>query len=130
MKRNSKLVMMIRWLARVLAVCIFLFWGGFFVGHLQEWFIQPFPQLPPLKVCVGQVLHFLLLAGLLVALRWEAVGSTLVIVASFAFLYGRTGSRFPVFFGMTVLPVLLLLFCWWHDRKTSATPSAGGSVPQ
>jgi len=119
MKTNSKLVTVIRWLARVLAVCVFLLWGAFFVEHLQEWFIQPYPQLPPLKVCAGMALHFLLLAGLIIALRWELVGSLAVIVTAFAFFYDKAGSRFPVLFGLTVLPALLLAFCWWQDRRTA-----------
>jgi len=35
----------IRWSARVLGLAVFLFWGAFFVGHLQ-WFSHP-SQLPP-----------------------------------------------------------------------------------
>jgi len=119
MKTNSKTkpVMVIRWLARVLAVCLLVFFGAFFVEHVLEWFIRPFPQHPPLRVCVGMALHFLLLVGLLIALRWELAGSLMVIVTAFAFLHDKTGSGFPLIFGLTALPVLLLLFCWWHDRK-------------
>jgi len=129
MKTNSpnsktKVVGVIRWPARALAVCVFLFWGAFFVEHLQEWFIQPFPHHPPLKVCVGMALHFLMLAGLIVALRWELVGSLMVILAAFGFFYHISGSPFSLFFGLTALPALLLLFCWWRDWKTSAAAPA------
>jgi hypothetical protein len=97
-----------RWLARLLIVGVFLLWGAFFVEHTQEWFVAPFPQLPPPRVCVGQGLHLLLLVGLLVSLRWPRLGVVWVVVAAFAFFSGRTGARFPMFFGLTVLPVLLL----------------------
>ena len=121
MKTHSKLVTVIRWLGRALAICVFLFWGGFFVEHLQEWFVKPFPNHPPLKVCAGMALHFLLLVGLLIVLRWELAGGLMVIAAAFTFFYHISGSPFSLYFGLTALPALLLLFCWWHDRKTSAT---------
>lgn len=119
MKANSMSVVVtgIRWLGRLLALGVFLLWGAFFVEHAQEWVIAPSPNLPPLEVCVGQALHLLLLVGLLVSLRWPRIGSVWVIVAAFAFFHGKTGSRFPVFFGLTILPVLLLLLCGWLDRR-------------
>lgn len=105
-----------RWLARALVVCVFFLWGAFFVEHTQEWFVAPFPQLPPLKVCIGQALHLLMLVGLLAGLRWPRLGAVWVAVTAFAFFAGKTGSRFPLFFGLTVFPVLLLLLCWWLER--------------
>jgi hypothetical protein len=110
-------VISLHWLARVLVVAVFLLWGAFFVEHTQEWFIAPFPQLPPLKVCVGQGLHLLMLIGLLTSLRWPRLGIVWVVVTAFAFFVDKTGSRFPVFFGLTILPVLLLGLCAWLDRK-------------
>jgi hypothetical protein len=90
---------------------VFLLWGAFFVEHTREWFVAPFPQLPPPKVWMGQALHLLLLAGLLVSLRWPRVGGVWVAVAAFAFFFDKAGSQLPVFFGMTVLPVLVLVLC-------------------
>lgn len=114
---RSLAVSLLRWLARALAVGVFLLWGAFFVEHTQEWFIAPFPHLPPLKVCLGQALHLLMLGGLLVSLRWPRLGAVWVAVSAFAFFVDKTGSRFPVFFGMTIGPVLLLLLCDWLDRR-------------
>ena len=106
------------WLARALVLGVFLLWGAFFVEHTQEWFIAPFPQHPPLKVCIGQALHLLMLVGLLVSLRWPRLGAVWVVVTAFAFFVDKTGSRFPVFFGLTIVPVLLLALCAWLDGKT------------
>jgi hypothetical protein len=114
--RNRSLALL-HWMARALVAGVFLLWGAFFVEHMHEWFIAPFPHRPPLKVCFGQALHFLLLVGLLVSLRWPRVGAGWVVVAAFAFFIDKTGARFPLFFGLTVLPSLLLLFCGWLDQK-------------
>jgi hypothetical protein len=105
------IVTLLRWLARALVVGVFLFWGSFFVAHTQEWFIVPLPQVPPLKVWVAQTLHLLLLVGLLGSLRWPRAGGLVVVVAAFTFFLQCAGARFPVFFGLTVLPVLLLALC-------------------
>jgi len=48
MKPKFTFETLVRWLAQGLAVCLFLFWGAFFVEHVREWFIAPFPKHPPL----------------------------------------------------------------------------------
>lgn len=110
-------VVLLGGLARVALVGVFLLWGAFFVEHLQEWFIAPLPNLPPLRVWLGQGLHLFMLIGLLASLRWPRVGAVWVAVSAFAFLHDKAGARFPVFFGMTMGPVLLLLFCRWLARR-------------
>jgi len=130
MKTESKnlTLTLVSWLARLLALGVFLLWGAFFVEHTQAWFVAPFPQWPPLKVCLGQALHLLLLVGLLVSLRWPRVGGVWVIVTAFAFFHGRAGARFPVFFALTVLPAVALLFCDWLRRRArdrEAMPDTG-----
>jgi hypothetical protein len=117
MKNEIKIVSVIRWLARGLNVCLFLFWGAFFLAHLKEWFITPFPDHPPFKVWLSMAWHGLLLAGLLLAWRRERVGSLMILVAGFAFFHGAAGRMFPVFFGLTSLPAFLLLWCWWRTRS-------------
>lgn len=112
------------WLARAATAVVFLFWGAFFVEHLKEWFIEPFPNVPPPKVWLGQFLHFLMLAGLLVALRWPQVGSPVAIGAAAVFL-ARTGPNYPVFLTGTVLPVLVLIGTWWGLRRVRAATRAG-----
>jgi len=106
-----------RWVARVLALAVFLLWGAFFVEHTGEWFVAPFPQLPPLKVCLFQCLHLLLLLGLLASLRWPRLGLIWVAVVACAFFLPVAGARFSIFFGITILPVLLLALCDWLNQS-------------
>jgi hypothetical protein len=122
-------VTVLRWLARALVIAVFLLWGAFFVEHTQEWFIAPFPNHPPLKVCLGQGLHLLMLLGLLAGLRWPRLSAAWVAVTAFAFFVDKTGSSFPVFFGMTVLPVLLLAFCDWFDRRATRSNNVQLATP-
>lgn len=98
------------WIGRIGTVMVFLFWGAFFVEHLAEWFVRPFPRTPPAKIWLGQALHFFMLAALLMALRWPRVGCLLVVLSAGTFLV-RAGASFPLFFALTILPVLLLLGC-------------------
>lgn len=108
-------VTLVHLLARALVVGVFLLWGAFFVEHTLEWFIAPFPHLPPLKVCLGQALHLLMLLGLLASLRWPRVGAVWVGVSAFAFFVDKAGANFPLFFGLTLGPVLLVLCCAWLE---------------
>jgi len=119
MNRVKLAVTLTRWLARGLAVCVFLLWGAFFVEHLLEWFVKPFPNHPPLKVCAAMALHFLMLAGLLLALRWKVAGGLLAIAAAFTFFYHISGSPISLYFGLTALPAVLLLLCWSLDRRSA-----------
>jgi hypothetical protein len=104
----------------VLAVLIFLFWGGFFVEHLNEWFIAPRPRTPPASVWFGQFLHLMMLVGLLVVLRWPRIGAVLVIGSALAF-FPRAGQNYALFTVITSMPALLLVLCWYLRR--------GGRMP-
>lgn len=117
---------LVLWLARGLAVCLFLFWGAFFGEHIQEWFIAPFPEHPPLRVCVTVGWHGLLLMGLLLLLRWQLIGSLIVLVAGGVFFFSVAGKSALLFFGITALPAVLSLYCWWERRHGSADPAPAG----
>jgi hypothetical protein len=113
MKPNAKKLALLvtHWLARLFVLGVFLLGGAFFVDHTREWFLAPWPQLPPLKVCAFQALHLLLLAGLLASLWWSRLGLVWVSLAAGAFFLPAAGARALVFVGLTILPVLLLAFC-------------------
>jgi hypothetical protein len=111
------------WLGRVLAVLVFLFWGAFFVEHLTEWFARPLSNPPPVQVWLGQALHFLMLAGLILALRWERLGGAVVAVAGLLFLT-RAGANFPMFYGLTLLPVVIMVGSRWAIRQAPASAVA------
>jgi hypothetical protein len=103
----------LRWIARLLAFALFVFWGLFFLEHIWEWFIRPYPQIPPPKVWVGQTLHFLILAGLVIGFRWELTGGLLTIIASVLFFADKA----PLFILPTIVPAILYLYCWHEDRS-------------
>jgi hypothetical protein len=53
------------------------------------------------------VFHGLLLAGLLLAWRWELIGGLTVVAAAAIFFRGALGPRFWLFFVLTAIPGFL-----------------------
>ena len=127
MNMKSGILKVALWLARGLALCLFLFWGAFFVEHIQEWFITPFPAHPPLRVCWMVGMHALLLAGLLLVLRWQLIGSLIVLGAGGVFFFSVAGKSALLFFGVTALPALLALYYWWQQRRLSDDSATAGA---
>lgn len=103
----------VRWTARVTGLLLFLLWGTFFVEHLAEWFSDP-ANLPPLFVFAGQILHGLMLAGFIVAWRWEFPGALMIIVFSLLFFLMVHAL---VFFPVTIIPAILSLAAWRLSRE-------------
>ena len=95
-------------LARVLAILLFLFWGAFFLEHLSEWFIKPFPQTPPPTVWLRQALHLTLLIALLISLKWHLFGSILIIISAALFFPAK--GALPWLF-VIIAPALVFLAC-------------------
>ncbi len=108
MRTRIVLAQLTIWSGRLLAVGFSLLWGAFFLEHLK-WFAEPGIGLPPAKVWLLQLAHLVMLIGLLVLLRWELLGGVITVLASLVFFGFVAGKHFPVFFGMTVLPVVLVL---------------------
>jgi hypothetical protein len=107
----------------VLAALLILFWGAFFVEHLREWFVQPWPQTPPPKVWWGQALHLAVLLALAALWRWELAGGIAAVILSFAFFFGRAGDHFLLFAAVTALPgVLTMLAAWLRSRDPLRPP--------
>ncbi len=109
-----QVTLILRWTARLLGLLVFLFWGAFFVEHLA-WFAHP-SKLPPAAVFFGQTLHFLMLAGLILAWKWEIPGALLVLATSFIFFYSKAGENFLLFFGITAIPAILFLTVAFLDH--------------
>ena len=65
--------------------------------------------MPPTHVWLLQLAHLLLLVDLLVLLRWEVPGSALTIATALVYFAAVAGPRFPLFFGLTIVPVVLIL---------------------
>lgn len=109
-------VIAVTWIARVFAILVFLLWGSFFVEHLIEWFLKPLPSTPPPAVWFGQLLHLLMLVGLIVVLRWPRAGAAIIITSALAF-FPRAGDNNALFTFITSLPALLLVACWYLSAK-------------
>ena len=108
----------IRWIARAISIALFLVWGAFFIEHLS-WFFGS-GERPPATVWLLQAVHLLLLAGLILALKWELAGSVLIIVSALIFFSQAAGERFLPFFAITIVPAFLFLVCWWKTRGPSS----------
>lgn len=104
------------WIGRLVAACLLLFWGGFFVEHLREWFLRADGQYPPLKVWIGQALHFGMLLGLAISLKWEKLGALLTVVATAVFFAHIGGRGFPFLALMNLAPIVFFA-AWWMSRK-------------
>lgn len=117
----SRLALVALWSGRVLAIALFAVWGAFFVEHLG-WFLHPGRGLPPPRVWLLQLVHLTLLAGLLLLVYWETPGCVLTVVAALIFFAAVAGSRFPIFFGATVLPVALVLLGRLLQARSAEPP--------
>lgn len=113
----------LRWLARILAIGLFVFWGAFFVAHLREWFFHESGALPPVKVWIAQFLHLLMLIGLAILVWRPAVGSwaTLATTAAFFAWIGYSGELYlPL---LNAIPALMELVTHRKaDRSASVDP--------
>jgi hypothetical protein len=109
-----------RWLGRAAALLLLLFWGAFFVEHLVEWFLRPRGAYPPPRVWVAQFLHFAMLAGFAMMLRWELAGAVVMASATVLF-FARAGMRgFPWIACVNLLPVVFFAAYWAVARTRSA----------
>jgi hypothetical protein len=135
MKSGARVILVVSWTARLLALGLFLLWGAFFVEHMQEWFLRPEAGFPPPWVWGGQLAHLVLLVGLLMLLRWELAGAIVAILGAVAFFGGLiaiAGARtltMTALLAVTILPALLSLGCRYarHRPPGPAGPPLAGS---
>jgi hypothetical protein len=137
MKWSALTISIVCWTGRVLALGLFLFWGAFFVEHLQQGFLHSVKGLPPVGVWLGQLAHLTILVGLVALWRWPVPGSMLTILGSLSFFGGlaisgaTAGKQYLScleFLAVTIIPALLTLACWFARRQALAaakTPLAG-----
>ena len=113
----NKLII-VTWIARVTAVICFLFWGAFFVAHLNAWFITPLltkAQLPPLSIWMQKLLHLGFLVGYIIGFKRELIGGLLGVVSALAFCVSIGVLKFLPW---TILPGVLFLIAWTIDRTS------------
>lgn len=100
------------WTGRGLSLLLFLFWGAFFVEHMGEWFIAPKQGYPPPRIWVAQALHASILAGFLMMLRWDRLGTAVMAVSTIAFFSLIGMNRFPWVALVNVAPLPFFIFYW------------------
>lgn len=106
-----------KWGGRLTALLLLLLWGAFFVEHVSEWFMRPDGRYPPPWVWVGQVLHFLILVGFGLMLKWDRLGTVVMLIATIAFFSSIGMNRFP-YFGLINLAPVAFFTVYWLARKS------------
>jgi hypothetical protein len=133
MNRTALASRIVCWTARILALGLFIFWGAFFLEHVEEWFMHPFQESPPIWVWLAQFAHLAILVGLAALWRWPVGGSLLTMIASLTFFgglaisAGTAGHRYlplVAFFAITIIPALLSLACGLARKRPTQTDKA------
>jgi hypothetical protein len=111
----STTVIIVRWIARIISVLIFLFWGYFIVAHL---FGDSGQASRPLTANDFAQLSMMLLwlVGLALAWRWELPGAVVALTA--ALIGGLLNPNAMALAAIPAVPALLFLFCWWMSRPS------------
>lgn len=112
----SNQIKLARNFAKLFSFALFFLWGSFFVEHLT-WFFGNENNSPPIQVWLAQLSHFLLLIGYIVIVKWERVGSVLIIVNALVFFTYSAGVNAVPFIIVSSFPVLLFAFCWLKEKR-------------
>lgn len=114
------------WIGRALAAAMLVISGGFFVEHLNGWFLDLKQPTPPTWVAVGLGIHLAMLAGLAISLHWTRLGSAILLLATPAFIV-ETGVNlhyFPLITLFTLAPVIVYAAWWKLHRDAQALKTA------
>lgn len=111
-------IMVSRTAARILSVLLFLLWGAFFIEHLS-WFSTESLNTPRFRIWLAQGSHLLLLVGYLVSLRWDRVGSVLIVVNAVLFFSYAAGTNAAPFIIVSLFPVMLFAYGWMNPSSRS-----------
>jgi hypothetical protein len=109
MAASASILRVVRWAARLWGTGAALFWAAFFIEHLA-WF-TPGAAMPPLRVWLLQGVHFIMVAALLSAWRYERAGGSIALFASVVFLGAVAGPRLWLFLALTVPPAIAFIYC-------------------
>jgi len=83
--RGSWFGLALLWFGRGIGLLLAIFWGLFFVEHLNAWYLDP-KGWPPLWVTAAMVSHGVIILGLAAMLRWTWIGAALTLVGTIGFL--------------------------------------------
>jgi hypothetical protein len=105
-------VTVLRWVARVLGTALVLLIAAFAVGEGV-----PNPLHSSLAVSLCHVGMFAMLAGQIVAWRWEGVGGSLIIGSFVLFSVANHGMPLNIVFAPWLATGLFYHLCWWRTRR-------------
>ena len=111
-----------RWTARIAGTLMALFFLAFFVG-------EGFPNifLLPWRQSLSVLLMSAMMAGLLLAWKWEGLGGAVALAA--VALMPLIGTRGIGLFLVPAAIGLLHIVCWWSLRSGGAIWEVPGKVP-
>ncbi len=107
MKTQTLLLQAVLWLARISAVLMFVFWGGFFLEHLIQWFLRQDGLVPPPYVWLGQLFHLAMLIGLGLIVLWPGWGAAVTVASTILFFCSIGYNGFPYIALLNLSPVVL-----------------------
>ena len=115
---SGRAAAVLRWAARIWSLAALLILGAFFVEHLS-WFAQRGAP-PPWWVFLAQACHLLLLAGLLLAWRWEWQGAALALLGAAGFFaaIGFDADVVP-FMAVMAFPAVPWIVRTWIVRRAA-----------
>ena len=136
MKSNPLTMSIVCWTGRILALGLFLFWGGVLRRSTsKQWFLHPVDGFPPVWVWLGQLAHLAILIGLIGLWRWPVTVASppsserfpSSVVWRFQKAIAEADHLFLAFLAVTIIPALLTLACWFartHAMTNAKTPLA------
>lgn len=103
------------WMARLIALLLAFFWLIFWIEHTQEWVLVGRDSLP-IQVWVNLAFHTLMIAGLLVSLKWNGIGLAVLAVASLGFVWGLGfGSAWVLL--VNFIPIAAYALYWQRAKQ-------------
>ena len=103
-----------RWIGRALSAILFLLMGAFFLDHLGLLLGLEEGNLNYLLRI--QILHFALLTGYILILKWERLGSIVIVLSALLFFYFTVGTSFWLFVFICISPVFFFGYSWIRAR--------------
>jgi hypothetical protein len=110
---------LVLWSAQTLSLLLFLFWGAFFIEHLQ--FFTNVNDKPAFIVYLITVFHFMLLVSYIFAMWKHFAGSVMMIIFALAFFVFTAGQMFLPFFLISAIPAGFYLY-YWQNTKVIKKP--------
>lgn len=117
-----------KWLGRISAVLLFLFWGAFFVEHISEWFMHPEQGYPPARIWVSMFFHFVMLIGLATMVKWDKLGSIIMVIGTIAFFASIGYKGFP-FIALINLISIIFYGIFWITSSKGKDQNRGTEIP-